>query len=382
MRFNLLPIALLAMGLTFGCGGGGSSNPPAPTGTLTLQLGSDSLPGYAQAWVSVEKIEGSLDGSNWISLGSVQKSYDLMALQNGHSAVMLPATKVMAGTYAQFRLTWATKNYASPTSLPAYVWATNAVTGQPLSMPTSMMTVVKGQVAVPANGTITAQLMLSAQQALQTRPGPVYTFQATGGAYDLATTAKITGHLVDGTTPLSNVEVLAETVDGLDVATLLRRAVTDASGSYTLEGLPAGTGITYYVVAQPVSASAAYDAKAQKVITATPATYPANFTFSGPKVPGALTLTITAPSTATQVTWGELRQTLTTAAAESHNLIVQSQPAATGISQDQVYFTSLSPNSYGVTAQRSTAGADPIMKVGSTLAVTSNTITPATITYP
>ena len=59
-----------------------------------------------------------------------------------------------------------------------------------------------------------------------------------------------------------------------------------------------------------------------------------------------------------------------------------SRKAATGISQDQVYFTSLSPNSYGVTAQRSTAGADPIMKVGSTLAVTSNTITPATITYP
>lgn len=382
MRFNLIPIALLALGWTLGCGGGGSSTPPTPTGTLSLQLGSDNIPGYAQAWVSLEKVEGSFDGSSWIALGTVQKSYDLMALQNGHSAIILPATKVMAGTYAQFRLTWATKNYASPTSLPAYVWAVNAATGQPLSMPTTMTTVVKGQVAVPANGTTAAQLMLSGQQAVQTRPGTIYTFQATGSAYDLSTTAKITGHLVDGTTPLTNVEVLAETVDGLDVATIQRRALTDATGSFTLEALPSGTGTTYYVVAQPVSSSAAYDAKAQKVITATPATYPANFTFSGPAVPGALTLTITIPSAANQVTWGELRKTLSTAPAESHNLIVQSQPAATSLVQDQVYFTLLSPNSYGVTAQRSTDGGAPVMKVGATLAVTSNTITPANITYP
>lgn len=381
MRFNLVPLALLAMGLTFGCGGGGSSNPPAPTGTLTLQLGSDSIPGYAQAWVSVEKIEGSLNGSSWVSLGTVQKSFDLMALQNGHGAIILPATRVLAGTYTQFRITWDNQNHNSGGRQPAYLVLPNG-TELFMTMPTTKTTVVKGQVAVPANGTTTAQLMLSAQQAVQTRPGPIYTFQATGGAYDLAATAKITGHLVDGATPLANVEVLAETVDGLDVATIQRRATTDATGSFTLEALSSGTGTTYYVVAQPLSTSAAYDAKAQKVITATPATYPANFSFSGPAVPGALTLTITVPSAANQATWGELRKTLVITPSEGHNLIVQSQPVATSLVQDQVYFTLLSPNSYGVTAQRSTDGGAPVMKVGSTLAVTSNTITPANITYP
>ena len=388
MRFNLIPVALIAMGLAVGCGGGGSSNPPTPIGTLTLQLGSDSIPGYAQTWVSIEKVEGSFDGSSWISLGSVQKSVDLMALQNGHATVILPATKVMAGTYAQFRLTWATKNYAPLAAgmppVPAAYGIPNGAPGVNLTMPASMTTVVKGSVPVAANGSTVAQLMFSGQQAVQTRPGltSIYTFQATGTAYDVSTSAKITGHLGDGTTNLNGAEVFAETVDGLDVATVQRRAVTDNLGNYTLEGLPAGTGTTYYVVSQPVSASAAYDAKAQKVITATPASYSADFTFSSPAVPGALTLTITVPSAANQVTWGELRRTLTTAPAESHNLIVQSQPAASATSQDQVYFTLLTPNSYGVTAQRSTDGGAPVMKVGSTLAVTSNSITPATLSYP
>jgi hypothetical protein len=383
MRIRLISVSLLCLGWMLACGGGGGTSHSAPpTGSLTLRFGSDSIPGYGQVWVSVEKVEGSFDGNTWTTLGNVKSSYDLMTLQNGHSVVILPATAVTPGTYAKFRLTWASVNYQSAGHQPAYLVLPNT-TELLMNMPTTKTTVVKGSVAVAANGSTVAQLMLSGQQAVQTRPGTVYTFQATGTAYDVTTSAKITGHLGDGTTDLNNVEVFAETVDGLDLATVQRRALTDSLGDYTLEGLPAGAGVTYYVVAQPASASAAYDAKGQKVITATPVSYPADFAFSGPKVPGALTLTVTPGSTATQVTWGELRQTLITATAESHNLIVQSQPAATSIGQDQVYFTSLSPNSYGVTSQRTTNGGAPVMKVSaSSPTVSSNTNIPANLSYP
>jgi len=388
MRLLFIPTALLLLGGFLACGGGGGSTPTPPpaSGTLTLRLGSDSLPGYSQVWVSVEKVEGSRDGSSWALLSTVKQSFDLMALQNGRSEVILPATTVAPGTFTQFRLTWAAVNYQSAGRQPAYLVLGNG-TELLLAMPATKTTLVKGPVTVVANGTTTAQLMLSGQQAVQTRPGPTYTFQATGIACDLAASAKITGRLLDTTNPalpqpLGNAEVLVETVDGLDVASIQRRAVTDASGNYVLEGLPAGAGLTTFVVAQPVSISATYGAKALKVLTPNPTTYPADFSFSGPRAPGALTVTVTPASSAAQTTWAELRQTLATGASESHNLVVQSQPAASSLAQDQIYFTSLYPTSYGVTVQRSTDGAAPVRKVGGTYTVDTSSSIQAFVSYP
>jgi len=381
MRFCLIPTALLCLGLTMACGGGGSnSRPVTPTGNLTLRFGSDSFPGYSQAVVSLEKVEGSTDGANWTFLGNVKATYDLMALQNGHSAVILPATAVTATTYSQFRITWATVNYQSAINQPAYVVPSGG-SGQILTMP--ITTVITGPVTVLANGSTLAQVMLSGQQAVQVRPGPTTTFQPTGNAYDLAAAAKLTGHLGDGATALSGVEVLAQTVDGLDVATLQRRAITDASGNYVLEALPTGAGYTYYVAAQPSNGTLAYAARASNPVTAaTATTYTADLAFSSPQLSGALTLTITPASTATQTTWGELRQTLATGTTGSHHLIVCSQPAATSLVQDQVYFLGLAPGSFGVTSQRSSAGGAPVMKVGSTLSVASGSNVPAALSYP
>ena len=199
--------------------------------------------------MSLEKVEATTDGAGWVPLGNVKATFDLMQLQNGHSAVILPATTVNAGTYTQFRITWATVNYQVAISLPAYVFP-NGGTGQILSMPVT--TVVSGPVTVPANGNATAQIMLSGQQAVQVRAGGAspYAFQATGRIYDPAASARITGHLGEGATALPGVEVFAETMDGVGVATIQRRAFTDASGNYALEGLAMGS--LYFVVAQPV----------------------------------------------------------------------------------------------------------------------------------
>ena len=382
MPFRRLIAPLLVLAAALACGGGGTSRSGPATGTLTVRFGSDSFPGYGQVIVSLEKLEGSFDGSTWTALGDVKASFDLMSLQNGHSAVILPATSALAGTYSQFRLTWATKNYANPINLAAYVVPTGALTGQPLLMPVT--TVVPGPLTVPAGGSVTAQIMLSGQQAVQLRAGTTpYSFQATGQVFDTAKVASIAGNLADGTTPLGGAEVYAETLDGTGLATIQRRAFADASGNYLLEALPASASTAYYVVAQPGSASLAYGAQASGPLNPTSSTTPltANLAFSSPTAPGALTLTITPASTASQGTWGELRQTLPTGPVGFQTLIVYSQPAATGLYQDQVNFTGLAPLGYGVAAQRSTSGAAPVMQVGSFLTVTGGATTTASIAF-
>jgi len=377
IRPFLASLLCLGLGLTLACGGGGSSS-PAPTGNLTLRLGADSFPGYSQAVVSLEKVEASGDGVTWIPLGNVKASFDLMALQNGHSAVILPASRVNAVTYAQFRLTWATVNYQSGQYQPAYV-TFNGSSGQALSMP--ITTVIAGPVSVPANGNATAQIMLAGQQAVQSRTNGATTFQATGRAYDLASSASITGHLGDGTTPLAGVEVFAETVDGLGAAAIQRRAFTDASGNYLLEGLP--TGNLYFVAAQPAGLTSAYAAAAAAPVNATTATaYTANLAFSAPQVPGSLTLTLTPASTTTQGTWGELRQALATGAAGSQTLIVRSQTVVSSVAQDQATFLGLAPGTFGVTAQRSNAGATPASKTGTQVLVSTGATATTTLSFP
>lgn len=380
MRLRPILAALFFLGLTLACGGGGSSRSAPPTGTLTIRFGSDSFPGYSQAVVSLEKVEATTDGAAWVPLGNVKATFDLMTLQNGHSAVILPAATVNAATYTQFRITWATVNYQLAINLPAYVYP-NGGAGQVLSMPVT--TVASGPVTVPANGNATAQIMLSGQQAVQVRAGGTspYAFQATGRVYDPAASARITGHLGDGAASLPGVEVFAETVDGLGVATIQRRAFTDASGNYALEGL--ATGSLYFVVAQPVVAiTSSYTAKATGQVNATAAsTYAADLAFSAPQAPGSLTLTITPASTPTQGTWGELRQTLPTGTVGSQNLIVRSQTVATGAT-DQVGFLGLAPGTYGVTAQRSTSGAAPVLNTGILLPVSAGATATTLLTFP
>jgi hypothetical protein len=239
-------------------------------------------------------------------------------------------------------------------------------------------------VKVTSAGT-TVLLMLSGQQAVQSRPSGLYlySFQATGTAYDQAATARLTGHLADSTstTALTGVEVYAETVDIHGVATIQRRAFTDTSGKYVMEGLP--TGGQYYVVAQPGYTNSSYQAVASAAVSVAAATTStADLAYSIPQSPASfLHLIVTPPSTLTQCTWGELRQPLPTGGVGSKSLIVRSQTLDAAQSQDDTYIYGLFPGTYDVAAQRSTAGATPV-KVASTVTVSSGSYSTATLIYP
>ena len=382
---NLGPI--LALGLMVGCHGGGSSAPPPVPGTLKLILGTDSLVGYANVVVGVEKVEWSADGSHFNALGIVQKTFDLVPMQNGQGptlGVLLPAVSINPVTITKFRITWATANYNTGDAglLPAAYVRIDAKNSGRLSMP--LTTTVSGTVAVTSSNTTQAEIMLSGQQALQARGGlgaQPYSFQPTGAVYDLASAANITGVLTSGTPPLplGNVEVYAETGSGL-TASIVRRSFSDPkTGAFTLDALP--TGQLYFVVAQPGASlvplagapAVAYKALASLAVNATSAiNYPiATMSFVSPISVASLAYAITPPSAGTECTWAEVRDSLGIGDPLSPNpltLIVRSLGVASFPTQDTVAFAGIGTNSraagpfYQVRILRSVAGATPITK--------------------
>lgn len=368
----VLPICT-ALACLLGCGG--SSTSPTPTGTIAITLSSDNLPGFSQVVVSLETIEGTMDGSKWFTLGQPKGTVDLMALQNGHGVVVLPASKVYSGTYTQFRLTWSATNYQSAINKPAYVIPEGGA-GQELTMPTT--TVIKGSVTVPSNGAGQALLMFNGDQGVLSAPTSTtpYRFNATGQAFDPSNCGRILGTLSGPTAGLAGVEVYAQTLDGLGTATLARRAVSDASGNYELDGLPSGS--IYFVAAQPANRLAQ---AASAGTLAAGASLTANLTFAAPVTSGTLALTLTPKSSSTQGTWGELRQSLS-AGGVSPTLIVRSRPAIIGDAQDTATFLAVPPGTYGVTAQRSTSGGTPVILPGSQQAVTAGGNTTVTLAFP
>lgn len=386
MQFHKASGPLLALGLLFSCGGSGLGGPKAPAaGTLSLTLGADSIPGFSQVVVSVEKVEWTADGTNWKPLGAVKASYDLAALQNGKGAagVLLSSVSLSPVTIRQFRITWATSHYPVDSHVAAYAVPTGG-TDLPLTMP--LTTEVTGPVVVPSNGVVQAQIMLSGEQAVQGRvsTSQPLSFQATGQAFDLAATARVTGHLGLGAANLAGVEVYAETISGT-VASVQRRSVTDANGNYALEALPVGS--LYYVVAQPTIGATAYKAKASAAINADKAMgYTADLVFDTPLATGTLALAITPASMAKEGTWVELRQTLPTG-PDFQTFIVRSLTVNSGSTQDQVSFpglatSSITPSTYNVRILRSVAGAAPVVKDGAVQQVMAGATTNYSLTYP
>lgn len=374
MRVFRILMPLLLLGAFLACGPGSDSNSsPAPSaGTLTLRLGSDSFSGYDQAVVSIEKVEWSSDGNTWSLLGTVQGTVDLMSLQNGYSVPILPTLSVSPRTFNYFRITWATVNYQSAINQPAYVIPLGSA-GQIMDMP--ITTTAQGPVSVTSNANTQVLIMLNGDQAVQAHPGgsAPYFFQATATAYAMGQCARIGGHLADGATDLSGVEVYAETVNGTGIATIRRRAFTDAGGIYVLDALP--TGSLYYVVAQPAGTTTSYVAKASAAVNAlTAVDYTVDLAFTDAQTPGTLNLNITPASTATQGTWGELRQTLATGTG-SQILIVRSQIATTSLSQDQISFQGVAPGTYGLTAERSANGGGSDMVVADSQQMVSGSAT-------
>ena len=415
MHMHKALVPLLALGILSGCGGSGSknSNTPAPA-TVNVYMGSDNIPGFTSVVVSIAKLEWSPDGSSFYPVGTpVPAAYDLVGLQNGngqttagqivHGAVIAPTT------VTQWRITWdTTSNPSDPTLSYASVVDASGNKGA-LTMPVT--TVVPGLVNLASGKAYNVQIMVTGAGAVQntgsvtstTSKIPIFTFaNATGAAYDLATTCTITGNLNNtvGSTalPMAYVEVYAETVVN-SLPTIVRRSMTDASGHYVLDGLPASASSTppvYYVVSQGYSPlnAVSYPAQASEPVSAsTPTTFLENLPFPATAATtNTINVTVLPASKVTQSTWAEISHGLPTPAGQSTNvayLIVRSANAATtlGVS-DLVAFPGLpTPVTYTVTAQRTTTPSPlvlpiaPVPMVNPSFLLTAGTPTAVSFTY-
>lgn len=378
---HLLPITLFLSTL-LACGGGAGSTPS--TGTLTLKLGSDSHANYASAYVSIEKVEyKSTDSSSWSTLATINASYDLMALQNGHEVTLTADSTLKTGSY-NVRITWGTDhNYTYPVLSPGTLLLAGKSSlledGLEMSLPTR--TTATGSLTVTKDTATIGEIFIQGDQLAQKHSSlsTPYTFQATAELLDLSTHARILGQVTDaGGTGIAGAEVLAETLDGSLTATVKRRAVTDASGNFVLAGLAMGED--YYLATQPSGSALGYSATSTSPVTASAATdYSAALICASTATPGTLGVTISPASTTTQGTWVELRQTLATGAA-FRTLVVRSQIVDTGSSTDTTSLTGLYPGSYGVTLKRSTSGGSPVATISSEKSVTAGSSASATIT--
>jgi len=89
-----------------GGSGGGSSGTVAPaTSTLSLGITDAPVTGATKVWISISGVEIKPAGGNAVSFNfATPKGFDLLTLQNGNAASLLPDTSVAAGSYEWIRL--------------------------------------------------------------------------------------------------------------------------------------------------------------------------------------------------------------------------------------------------------------------------------------
>ena len=421
MQIHHALVSVLALGILSGCGGSGSSksSTPAPA-TVNVYLGSDNIPGFTSVVVSIAKLEWSPDGSSWYPVTPsggdgkfVPAAYDLVGLQNGNgqtSAGQIVHAAVIAPTaITQWRITWDTvSNPSDPTLSPSSVVDSSGNKGV-LTMPVT--TVLPGKVTLTTGSAYNVELMVTGAGSVQntgvttsaTSKIPVFSFaNATGAGFDLATTCTLTGNLNDtvgaSALPLAYVEVYAESVvNGLP--TIVRRSMTDASGHFVLDALPAAATASpvYYVVSQgysPLNANSYLPQASGPISASTPTTFTQSLLFPAlSATTNTINATVTPASLATQSTWAEVSQGLPTPAGQTNyvqNLIIRSANAATSLASatDTIALPGLpTPAPYTVTTQRTTTANPvvlpivPVPQVNPSFLLTSGTPTTITFTY-
>lgn len=113
MKFTKLILVvnfLIFASLLTGCGGGGSGgSTSAGTGTLSLALTDSSTEKYKAIYVTIDEVQvnrkdrASNGNSGWATAATPGKTYNLLKLINGLSAV-LGVSELEAGLYRQIRL--------------------------------------------------------------------------------------------------------------------------------------------------------------------------------------------------------------------------------------------------------------------------------------
>ncbi len=360
-------------GLAFLVGCSGSSTTSGSSAAMNVHLVDGPISGYQQINVNIQSVEIG-NGNGWVTLGSPNKTYNLLSLTGGVSEMLASGATLPAGHYSQMRLILGSGNT---------VMLSDGST-QPLTVPSGMQSGIKLVVNFDVAAGTTADVWIDFDaahsiQVVQAGASGMYMLRPTIWAYDKTVTGSISGTLTDSATTkgLAGATVYAETLDGMGQARIARSTTTDANGAYTLDLLPVGT--TYYVVSQPQVGSAplvAYDAKASDgfALSGASPVFTYNTAFTADAALGGVTGGITPVATSAQSDAVNLLQSLTTPTSGSFTFIVGTTMATVGTSTETYGFTSLPAGNYSVQAVRTTLNTD-----GSTTQ-SSSTAQPAAVT--
>ena len=382
LKFGVIAAPLLLLACTAGeyQGGGIGTNSGIP---LTLVLGADSTPDWSQVVLGVKEVDISVDGTNWQTLSTPQKTFDLQNVQNGGEINLATNVPVQSGVY-KVRIVWATTNYSNGALQAAYVYPVGSPTGSTLTMPVS--TVAENTITVSGSHAIQMLLMLDTASAIQpfTGPSAKIAFQPSPQLFD-ATSCSLSGSITDsGSHPIQGTEVFAETIDGSGNPQVVRRAITDATGVYLMDGLDTSAGESYFIVAMPAASSTtAYPPEALGAFTPTAgqAVNAGAMAFSAsPVSTGGIALTLTPQTPSGQGTFANLQQFILIGGV-SYPLIIRADAVTTGTSSDTYTFTGLPASTFGVSATRFVpGGAVTASGAASSVTVTGGATSPVSFT--
>lgn len=365
---SIVVLATLGLAFLMACGGSSGSS----TGTMNVHLVDGPITGYQEVNVHIQSVEISGNGG-WITLGTPDKTYNLLSLTGGVSEMLASGATLPAGHYQQMRLVLGAGNTVKLAD----------GTVQPLTVPSGLQSGVKLIVSFDVAAGTTKDVWIDFDaahsiQVVQAGASSQYLLRPTVWAYDKIVTGSISGKLTDAATStgLAGAVVYAETLDTAGNARIARSTVTDATGAYTLDLLPVGA--TYYVVSQPVlgtTTPTAYDAKASEgfALSGASPVFTYNAAFTADVATGGVSGSLTPVATSSQSDVVNLLQTLATGSG-SFAFIVDSGMATVATSTETYSFATVPAGVYSVQAVRTTLNAD------GTTTVSTSTVQPATVT--
>jgi hypothetical protein len=251
-------LPLLAVAALAACSGSSGG-----TGTLSVKL-VDGPADVKELWLDIQRVD--LNGPDgWQTLSTPKQIVDVMSLQHGFAASLANET-IPAGHYGQMRLVLG----------PGNAVVLQDGSRHDLKVPSGMQSGVKlaGDFDVAPGTTRDIYIDLDAHRSVfvhEAGASAQWILRPVIRTFDKLETGSISGTLTDSAShPLVDVDVMAETVDGSGVATVVRTVTTDANGHYVLDLLPVGG--SYYVVSAPVVAGATPAYYAPKASDAIPVT--------------------------------------------------------------------------------------------------------------
>ncbi len=366
-----LTIAILALAACGGGGGGGGGD--GSSGTLSVSLSDSTLPGFQAIYVTVDEVHAHRSGGGgWVTVGTPDKTVDLLTLINGVREE-LGVAELATGRYTQLRLLLGSSPDASLNLLSqphpyANYFIDDTDTAVELKVPSGLQTGIKIVNGFHINENQTTELILdfdAMRSVVRSGSSGNWLLKPTIKVLDTANYSIASGTVRDGAdTGIEGVMVSAQSYDDIatderDKVVVEAATITDADGNYKLFLAPGD----YNLVAFRSSASDADGPACTQLSAQAETVHSADFALTFTNNIGTIdgTVTIAAPLTDQHATLS-FRQDLSCGAASPSVELLAVNVAAGGS-----YDVDLPAEDYRVVAStydRATLAANATVTVG------------------